>query len=177
MVLGACTGRKEASNTDNTQTEVKQDTMLQREIMGIVLGTTQKDSALYLMEQRGYPMKHLNRGVFVCRDMQFGNEVWDYMSLVICDDKVRKIMFVKPVNDEEEFYDVYNELSLVLKNKYNPLIALEDTATQKSYIYFEDSVTSLKFGINAIGTQPVIQLSYSDKKLEHKYSENAYNEL
>ena len=178
LILVGCNNQKGKTPTMGGQTEVKKDTVLKREVLGVILGETSKDSAMIQMKQLGYNLNQIDRDIFVYNDpIRFGEQIWDFMSLVTYQNKVRKIQFVKVVNDMDSFYQDYNTLSSVLKSKYNPLIALEDTATQKSVIIFVDNLTSLKLQLDIIGDQPALTLTYDDVKLDDQYNHDSYNEL
>lgn len=178
FLLGACNGQKEKVISNENQTEVKQDTVLKREVLGVTLGETSKDSAVIQMKQLGYNMNQIDRDIFVYNNsIRFGDQMWDFMSLITYQNKVRKIQFVKVVNDMESFYNDFNMLSSVLKSKYNPLIAFEDSATLKSGILFMDDLTSLNLQLDIIGEQPALTLTYDDIKLDDKYNQEPYDEL
>lgn len=177
FMLTGCNNQKGKTTTVD-QTEVKKDTVLKREVLGVILGETSKDSAMIQMKQLGYNLNQIDRDIFVYNDpIRFGDQIWDFMSLITYQNKVRKIQFVKIVNDMESFYQDYNTLSSVLKSKYNPLIAYEDTATQKSGVLFVDNLTSLNLQLDIVGDQPALTLTYDDVNLDNQYNQEPYNEL
>ncbi|MBD5306625.1 MAG: hypothetical protein HDS14_03225 [Bacteroides sp.] len=178
FLLGACNRQKEKTVSNDSQIKAEQDIVLKREVLGVTLGETSKDSALLQMKQLGYNMDQIDRDIFVYNNpIRFGEQMWDFMSLITYQNKVRKIQFVKIVNDMESFYNDYDMLSSVLKSKYHPLIAYEDTASVKSSISFIDNLTSLNLQLDIIGEQPAMTLTYDDVKLDDKYNQESYNEL
>lgn len=178
FLLGSCHGQKGKAVSNEGQTEVKQDTLLKREVLGVILGETPKDSAVIRMKQLGYNLNQIDRDIFIYQNpIRFGDQMWDFMSLVTYQNKVRKIQFVKTVDNMQSFYNDYDALSSVLKSKYRPLIAYEDTATLKSGILFIDNLTSLNLQLDIIGEQPALTLTYDDVELDDKYNQESYSEL
>lgn len=178
MLLGSCgSSQTQRDSASSKQSKSTQDTILQREVLGITL-TTQKDSALINMKSLGYGMDQIDRDIFIYDNtIRYGSELWDMMSFVTYDNKVRKVQFVKLIDNMDTFYEEYDKLSNALKGKYNTLISYEDTCARKSGIHFADSITSVELQLDIIGEQPALTLTYNDIHLENKYNDEIFNEL
>lgn len=151
------------------------DTVLQRNILGLKIGVTTKDSTIQIMKLLGSELTKVNQNMYVNSDgIYFGTVHWNGICIYFYDNKIRRINLAKSFENLDDFDNTFNKLSRILESKYRPLITEQEDSVQ---ISFMDDSTFLDVGIANIGGQPSLTMDYFDIKLENEYNQKGIDEL
>lgn len=169
LVVGMC-GCKKSSTTVEEITSVELDSTVKinRNIMGITLGSTDIDSAILILKEKGYKAVYdkedNNYDVYgrnLYRSISYEDVNWDHLTLGVDSNKTVNFIYFRVGGDYDLFrhgftsvglenLDPLEQLITSLTNQYEPILQKKEVFDEYSHIsHYTDRVINLNLSVIA----------------------------
>jgi hypothetical protein len=147
-------------------------------IWNLKLGISNRQQVEYEIKRKGLNIGQQNQNVILCYNsiFSFGGYYWNFASFKFYKGKLARIIFSN--SDSSHAKDTFNSLNADLHRKFSNYLEEENlTVYGKSFVTFNDDITSLELLYNSKNGDSFVAITYENDKLVLEEQHDSYSEL